>query len=180
MHGERSPVLFVIDMQEGFLNAHSKHVVPTVVGLVSHFQQRNLPIIFTKYINYPGSQFERLLDFTDVSSAPETDIVFELVSNKQNEITKHSYTAITVEAREMIASYEWNEVIICGVSTESCVLKTAVDVFEEDLRPIVISDACASNMSVQHHQAGLLVIETMIGSRQILTADQLVKINSLN
>ncbi len=174
MSEDRNSVLLVIDMQEGFLNAHSRHIVPNVARLVSEFHARTRPVIFTKYINHPGSQFERLLDWTDLQHPPETDIISELSDFGRIEVSKHFYTALTGRVTQLVSSNKWNEIVICGISTESCVLKTAVDVFEHHLRPVVVSDACASSLSEDHHTAGMLVIETMIGSRQITTGDELL------
>jgi nicotinamidase-related amidase len=59
------------------------------------------------------------------------------------------------------------KVFICGIATESCVMKTAIDLFERNIRPIVIQDACCSHAGEAAHNAGLLIIERNIGKAQI-------------
>jgi hypothetical protein len=48
-------------------------------------------------------------------------------------------------------------------------MKTAVDAFERNLTPVVISDACGSHAGVDVHNAGLLILERFIGKDQIVT-----------
>jgi nicotinamidase-related amidase len=52
------------------------------------------------------------------------------------------------------------------------VLKTAVDAFEKGFRPVVITDACASNLGADMHAKGLDVLEVLIGRKQLSTAEQ--------
>ena len=71
------------------------------------------------------------------------------------------------------ASPHWSGVArpyICGIDTESCVLKTAVDAFERDLTPWIVEDACASHAGPEPHYAGLLVARRFIGRSQIISA----------
>ncbi|WP_369183522.1 isochorismatase family protein [Streptomyces sp. Y1] len=64
------------------------------------------------------------------------------------------------------------DLYICGIATESCVLKTAVDAFERDLTPWLLEDAVASHAGQAAHEAGILVASRFIGPGQIIkTAD---------
>ena len=61
---------------------------------------------------------------------------------------------------------------VCGIDTEVCVLKTAVDAFEHGIRAWLLTDASASHSGQPAHDAGVLVAEKMIGRLQtIKTAD---------
>jgi nicotinamidase-related amidase len=162
-------VLVVIDMQDGFLNAHSRHILPNVVQLVSAFRDRSLPIIFTKFQNFPGSPFERLLNWKELhSSDPHIEIAADLAEFIQIEITKYTYTAMTDDMQALIENNQWRNLVICGIATESCVLKTAIDAFEHNLRPLVVADSCASDTGLEAHTAGIRVLEITIGKNQIL------------
>ena len=90
-------------------------------------------------------------------------------------IDKSFYTALTPKFIELVKENNWETIILCGIATESCVLKTAIDAFELGFRPIVISDACASDMGPNAHMAGLLVLESLIGRDQIMTSHQLIE-----
>jgi nicotinamidase-related amidase len=67
-----SAVLAIVDVQNGFITEHSRSVVPIIADLVARWQAKGGDTLFTRYLNYPGSPFERLLDYTDLHSEPET------------------------------------------------------------------------------------------------------------
>ena len=168
-----NPVLVVIDMQNGFVNEHTRHVIGNVKVLLDCCSSHSIHTVFTRFINSPGSPFERLLGWDKVQCAPETEIVDELRGLVDIRIDKNYYSALTRELISLTQEHGWHTIILCGIATESCVLKTAVDAFESGLRPIVIQDACASDLGEGAHKAGLIVMENMLGTAQIMTVAQL-------
>ena len=58
------------------------------------------------------------------------------------------------------------EIHICGIDTEGCVLKTAVDLFDAGVRPVVLVVACASTGGDELHRIGLRTMRRLIGERQ--------------
>ena len=60
---------------------------------------------------------------------------------------------------------------LCSIGTDGCVLKTAVDLFEAGIRPLVLADFCASHGGPACHEAGLLLLRRFIGARQVVEAD---------
>jgi nicotinamidase-related amidase len=60
--------------------------------------------------------------------------------------------------------------IVIGLDTESCVLKTAVDAFEAGIVPYVVTDLTYSHAGEEAHSAGLLVTGRFIGRRQLVRA----------
>lgn len=54
MYDLKDPVLLVIDMQNGFLNRKSGHIIDPVARLVSECQIRSIPVIFTRFHNREG------------------------------------------------------------------------------------------------------------------------------
>jgi nicotinamidase-related amidase len=142
------PVLVVVDVQNGFVRDPSRHVVPVIADLVDRWQAAGLDVVFTRYFNSPGSQFERLFGWTGLQGPPETDIVSELAAQARAAtavIDKRIYSLFTSHGRELVRSHGWTDLYVCGIATESCVLKTAADAFEQgDLTPWVIEDASAA------------------------------------
>jgi nicotinamidase-related amidase len=166
-----SSVLVVVDVQNGFIREPSAPVVPVIVDLVDRWQRGGGDVVFTRYLNYPGSPFERLIGWTQMHGAPETDIVSELrpyASQATAIIDKKIYSLFSDEGAELVQQRGWTDLYICGIATESCVLKTAVDAFERDLTPWVIEDASMSHAGSVVHEAGLVVIRRFIGERQII------------
>ncbi|RZD82241.1 isochorismatase family cysteine hydrolase [Streptomyces albidoflavus] len=164
--------LIVIDVQNGFVNHHSRHAVPTITRLVTQWAAAGRPVIFTRYFNYRNSPYERFFQWRRLTDSPETDIVPELVvaaAHAHAVIDKTGYTLLTPEADELIRRAGWTDLVFCGIATESCVLKSAADAFEHGLAPWIITDACASDAGPDVHDAGLIVARRMIGLGQLVT-----------
>ncbi|MGC5398931.1 isochorismatase family cysteine hydrolase [Streptomyces sp. DT20] len=169
-----SAALVVIDMQNGFVNHHSRHAVPAVSDLVAQWTAVGRPVIFTRYFNYPGSSYERFFKWHRLQESPETDIVPELAeaaAHAYRIIDKTGYTLFTPEATELIRQEGWADLVFCGIATESCVLKSAADAFERGHAPWIVTDACATDAGPDVHEAGLVVARRLIGSGQLVATD---------
>ena len=168
---EHKPVLVVVDVQNGFITEHSQPVIPVITDLVQRWQAAQGDIIFSRYLNYPGSPFERLIGWTKMTNAPETDIVTEFapyISPRTPIIDKYIYTLFTPEGTYLVDEHGWTDLYICGIDTDICVLKTAVDAFEHNLTPWILQDACASHAGPEAHAAGLFIAGRFIGANQII------------
>ncbi|MBK9214662.1 MAG: cysteine hydrolase [Chloracidobacterium sp.] len=171
----QNPVLIVIDMQNGFLGSRSNYIIPSVVQLVEECQKRKIPTVFTRFHNRENSPYERLIGWTRLRNAPETDLTPELSQFAQTIIDKDFYSSFTEEFAELVKKNDWRTLILCGVATESCVMKTAVDAFEKGFTPIVISDACASHAGEDVHASGLMILGRFIGKDQLVTSNDLIR-----
>lgn len=170
--------LIVVDLQNGFVNHHSSTVVPIVVQLVQRWTAADRPVVFTRYWNYPGSPFERIIQWTRLQQVPETDIVPELAESAAAAyatIDKITYSCFTPETTALIGEAGWTDLVFCGIATESCVLKSAADAFERDHTPWIVTDASASDAGRAVHDAGLLVARRLIGRNQLVTTDQVIQ-----
>lgn len=170
--------LFVIDVQNGFVNDKSRHVVPAIVDLVARWDTAGGPVLFSRYLNYQGSPFVRLLGWTGLLDAPETDLVEDLAEPAATAAlvtSKTTYSAYTHDVKALFKARGWTTAVLCGIATDSCVLATAVDLFEDGITPLVVTDACASEAGDDVHQAGLIVARRMIGRRQLVTTAELAQ-----
>ncbi|MDQ3763518.1 MAG: cysteine hydrolase [Actinomycetota bacterium] len=173
---ERKPVLVVVDVQNGFITEHSKPVIPVIVDLVRRWQAADGDIIFSRYLNYADSQFERLIGWTKMTHGPEIELVTELapyIGPSIPIVDKYIYTLFTPEGTRLVDEHGWTDLYVCGIDTDICVLKTAVDAFERNLTPWVLKDACASHAGPKAHTAGLYIIGRFIGTNQIIQTTSL-------
>ncbi len=119
--------LVVVDMQNGFVREKSAHVVPIIAGMARRWQEAGGDTVFTRYLNPPGSMFERLIHWTHLRDAPETDIVPELAplaARATAIVDKVIYSLFNEEGDRLVRDHGWTDLYICGIATESCVLKT--------------------------------------------------------
>ena len=159
-----SSALLIVDVQVGFVNDATRHIIPRVEAL----QEQYAHIYATRFINAEGSPYRRLLNwhrfYRDSEDVP---LAFELVDGV-TVIDKHVYTCVTPTFIEDLHSKGIVEVAICGIDTDACVSACAVDLFENGFRPILLSEACASHAGAEYHEAALRILARLIGKNQIV------------
>ena len=60
----------------------------------------------------------------------------------------------------------FNEIYLCGYDTDACVYKTALDLIEHNIRPIVLTRLCGSE-NEHFHEIGLELLKRNIGERNL-------------
>ncbi len=74
--------------------------------------------------------------------------------------SKTGYTSYVPEMRN------FDEIHLCGFDTDACVYKTAMDLVELGIRPVILKDYCFS-ASREFHEMGLALLERNIGKSNI-------------
>ncbi|MFE3883130.1 cysteine hydrolase family protein [Streptomyces lydicus] len=169
-------VLVVVDMQNGFITPETAPVVPTVVDLVERWERTGRDVVFTRFLNPPGSPYERLMHWTGFRSPPENELIAQLTDHAARSVAvvdKVQYSAFTGELDKLVRLRMWTEFVICGIATEMCVLKTAVDAFERGFRPRIVTDASQTYAGAEAHEAGLALAARLVGPEQLTTVSGL-------
>jgi nicotinamidase-related amidase len=176
----RPPTLVVIDVQNGFVNERTRSALPLAAKLLEHWQAKGWPVVFTRFHNPEGSGYERLLGWTGLRSGGEKALHDSVARYAGTIVDKTTYTAFTSEGEAALDARPGDTLVICGIDTESCVLKTALDAFERDVEPVIAIDACATDGGEPAQQAARLVLERAVGPGQLLaTADVLARFAEL-
>lgn len=170
--------LLVVDAQNGFVNEHSAPVIPVILDLATRWADTGRPTVFTRYWNYAGSPYETLIGWRALYGPPETDIVSQLVpltsGSNARTLDKTTYTALTDEGLALLSELGVTDLVICGIATDACVLKTALDAFERGYVPWVVRDAVASNATRHRaqevHDSALMHISRLVGAGQLIEA----------
>jgi nicotinamidase-related amidase len=177
----RRAALMVIDVQNGFINQSSAAVVPVVRELAAWWAGTGRPTIFTRYWNYSGSPWQSLLGWHALAGPPDTDLVDELTTLAESKtahvLDKTTYTAFTADGAALLKRLGVGEVVLCGIATDACVLKTAIDAFELGYIPWVVRDAVASNSTRRPaheiHKSALGLLSRLIGAGQLIDTHHL-------
>ncbi|MEH2195404.1 MAG: isochorismatase family cysteine hydrolase [Nostoc sp.] len=159
--------LFIIDIQNGFITQNTSHIPQRVKSLL----EQNLfeYVIFTRFINTPNSPYVKYLNWHELKSPIELKIVDEIEPFAQVIFDKTIYTGCNEDTLNFLNKHNIQKVFICGLDTDSCVLKTAIDFFENNILPYILEHYSASTGGDKFHQAALLVLSQMIGINHILT-----------
>jgi nicotinamidase-related amidase len=169
--------LLIVDVQCGFINSSTEHILPMLGEVAKRWIDRGWPIYMSQFTNFSGSQWERLLGWyrfqsdADVALHPSLSVLVPYATV----FRKRSYTCLIDPFLSDLARHSWAEVALCGIATDGCVLATAKDLFEfapRPIRPVVLEDLCASHAGAEVHREGLHLIQRFIGRDQIVRSDE--------
>ncbi len=132
--------LLVVDMQKGFINKNTENLPEKVNNLIKNgdFDQ----IIATKFVNFEGSQFDKFLGYKKFSGKEEREIVVNLPSDALI-FEKTSYAMRTENLEKSFSAND--EVYVCGVDYDACVLAICYQLFDYGIQPYVLWDYVGSH-----------------------------------
>lgn len=141
--------LLIIDVQK------SAVIKPEIAENIEKLQHEYDTVYVSKFTNTESP----LLKILAWSGYDDESLVFQ---PRKNAIifTKTGYTSYLPEMKK------FDEIHICGFDTEACVYKTAMDLVEVGVRPIILKDYCYSSDEQMHHM-GIKILEKNIGIRNI-------------
>lgn len=166
----RVKVLIIVDAQKGFITKHSEHVLDPIDKLQSRFKGN---VIFTKFHNPPHSPFRNILDYQKLAPSDKNTMLAIPQRDDATIIDRPYYTCVTQELKQKLTELSVDEVALCGIATEACVLKTALDLFESSIRTWILKDLCASDQDVRYHDMALELLGKLIGQQHIIQSDTL-------
>ena len=142
--------LLIIDVQKSAVTK------PQIAKNIEKLQYQYDVVYVSKYTN-TGSPLLKLLDWSGyddetLAFIPKEDAVL---------FTKTGYSSYLPEMKK------FDEIHLCGFDTEACIYKTAMDLIENKIRPIVLKDYCYSS-DEQMHEIGLRVLEKNIGQKNVI------------
>ncbi|MCK4884226.1 MAG: cysteine hydrolase [Candidatus Diapherotrites archaeon] len=171
-------LLLIIDMQEGFRSVESKSILPNILKLIEHFNsQKNNKIVFSKFNNSLNSRFETQLNWTKFQSTNDTQQMTELKTAATKidsfQIIHTGYTVLNSELKQFLKINDINQVYLCGVYTDVCIAKTAMDLFDENIESFVIKNACNSLHGKINHDSTIDSLKHIIGKAHIISTNDL-------
>ena len=157
-------LLLVIDVQKDFINDNTKNIVSKIDDLIN--SNKYDYVVFTKFINDKDSNFYSDLNYKGCMTEEGRKIILDTKSNKVFE--KRVYTAVNEELKKYLDNNNIDNVYLCGIDTDACVLKTALDLFESNINVFVLKDYCMSHSGKIFHDNAILMLEKLIGKNSII------------
>jgi nicotinamidase-related amidase len=176
-----APLLVVVDMQRVFAEADSPWVVPGFARLVPVVERLagsfGDHVVFTRFVPFepspgPGAwaDYYALYPFFLRPEAEGlTHLVEPFASRDVPAIAAPTFSKHG-PALEALAGPE-RTIVLCGVSTECCVISTALSAADAGMRVRVIGDACAG-VTAASHGAALAVMGGYEGHVSITTVEE--------
>lgn len=164
-------ILILVDMQNGFTeHPQTKNLSKKIKNMLS----LNLfdEVVATYFMNYNNSIYKQLMNWERLKSNEDRAIVSELQPYIDKDFPKNLYSCVSPNFIQMLCQLNDGiyptKLFIAGVDTDSCVLKMAVDLFENNIRPIVFTSYCYSNGGEEYHKSGIMCMKRLIGDKQLV------------
>ncbi len=157
-------LLLIIDLQENFINEHTKNVPNNIKKLINNKVANN--IVFTKFINDENSNFYKVLNYKGCMNEKDRSIVVDTKGYKI--IEKRIYSALNEELKLYIDTDNIKTIYLCGIDTDACVLKTALDLFENNYDVKVIEDCSMSHSGIEYHNSAINMLKKLIGNQNVI------------
>jgi len=157
-------LLLVIDVQNDFINDHTKDYVSKIEKLIN--SNKFDDIVFTKFINNENSKWYKELNYKGCIDKQGQDIVIDTQEYKI--VEKTIYSALNNELIKYIKENDIEQIYLCGFDTDACVQKTALDLFENNFDVYVLKDYCMCSKGVELHNIIINNLKRLIGKDKII------------
>lgn len=159
-------ILIVVDVQNGFNRHEENHFEADKIVKLTQSGLFDF-IIATRFLNKEGSPYTKFLDWHQLQTSPEIDLIKGINANLI--VDKEIYTCVNENFLATLKEHNEGKmphhIFICGVDTDCCVLKIATDLFENGIMPITLTHYCFSNGGMKSHLAGIEVMKRLIGKK---------------
>ena len=153
--------LLVIDMQNAYFNNSAlererENLIATCNELLAHAQKLNWPIYVIRTIHDRDKSTWTLNMLDDGSGylfedSSDSALVEGLLTERTVQMTKTRDSAFfDTDLLTHLHAHGVENVVICGVSTHSCVMLTAADAYAANLRVTLAQDAIYSHDPAYH------------------------------
>ena len=163
-------ILIIVDMQEGFIcDTQIKQLKNNVVELL----EKNIfdVVIATRFLNEKDSIYEKLFDWKQLEQKEERHISNDIMEHVDYVADKYIYNCVNTSFIQRLCQLNEGiypeKVFIVGVDTDCCVLSIATALYENNIRPIVLTKYVGSTGGNKSHEAGLLCMKRLIGEKQL-------------
>lgn len=157
-------LLLVIDLQNAFINENTETLPSKIEEIIESNQYDD--VAFTRFINFEGSIFIQKLNWRGCLSDEDKRIVIDTKDCKV--FNKSIYSTVTKELIEYIHKNEITEIYLCGIDTDGCVLKTALDLFELEYNVYVLENLCGSTYGIERHKDSIKILKRNIGENYVI------------
>jgi len=175
-------ILVVIDVQNGYVYTPEKTAIAQkIIELTQkHIFDR---VVCVKFVNRDDGVFPKYHRYYDMHKGKEIELVDELTADLV--INRSIYTCVTEEFIEKVTKIndgdKIQELFLCGIGTDTSILKSALDLFERDIKPLVLTNYCIpQDNSAITQMKGITFVSRMVSDKCIINKPTKQKKTSIN
>ena len=171
-------ILLVMDMQHGLVNTKEKEQLSERIIELTHKHIFDR-VICARFVNRDDGVFPEFHHYYDMHTGKEIELVDGLTADLV--IPRSVYSCVTEDFITKLAKINdgnrVREIFICGIGTDTAILKTSLDFFEKKVRPIVLTNYCLTYDNEEKSQKrAIKLMNKLMGEKTICKKD----INSID
>ena len=167
-------IALVVDMQNGFARYNQTELLTKKIADLLNKKIFDC-VIATRFLNDSHSVYEKLFGWKRLRSEYDRQISPEIEKNVDFIFDKYVYDCVSPSFIQKLCQVNGgvypDRVFVLGADTDCCILTISTSLFENNIRPIVLSSYCNSNGGEESHRAGLICLKRLIGANQIYTGE---------
>lgn len=174
--------LLVIDMLNDFLTISPERVskiIPRIKELLDFTRRQGLPIIYVNDAHLPFDKELRVRGSHAIKGKPGSQIIEDLKpQSTEYVIEKRTYSGFfATDLDALLRDIGVDTLILVGVSSDGCILCTALDAFYRGYSIIVVED-CVESFTEEGLKIALHLMKTLCGCRIEKTADVIRRVRN--
>lgn len=164
-------IAVVVDMQNGFARYDQTIRLTKKIG---ELLKKNVfdYVIATRFLNDDNSAYEKFFNWKRLKTVQDRAIAPEIMEHVDFVFDKYIYNCVTTNFIQKLCQLNDGKypekVFIIGADTDCCVLTISTALFENSIRPVVLTQYCDSNGGPDAHLAGLACLKRLIGKNQLV------------
>lgn len=163
-------ILVLVDMQNGFSRYEQTQKLVERVEQLLRTKAFDC-VVATRFFNFDNSIYEKLFHWHRLKSEGDRALCRDFADYADEVFEKSVYTCVNSHFLQRICQLNDGvfpeKLFVAGADTDCCVLKIATDLFESNIRPVVLTHYCDSNGGPASHEAGILCMKRLIGEGQL-------------
>ena len=157
-------LLLVIDFQNEFINESTMSSKENISELINSNEYDK--VLFTRFINDENNPTFKKLNYKGCINDESKEICIDTEDNIILE--KRTYSAYNQELINYIQSNNIQNIYLCGIDIECCVLVTALNLFENNYNVFILKDYVYCMHGEQRKNNAIEILKENIGEDNII------------
>lgn len=157
-------LLIIIDLQNEFINEYTNNSINEIKTLISSNKYNN--IIFTRFINSNNNPTFTKLNWNGCLDEESKKICID--TNNYKILDKETYSAYNSDLVNYINDNRIDNIYLCGIDIECCVLITAMNLFENGYNVYVLKDYSYCTNGINRKNNAIEILKRNIGKDRVI------------
>lgn len=164
-------ILFIVDIQPVFLINKKLKKLPS--RIYNHINKNNYDYIFSfGFVNSQNSPFVRFWKWNKSMKNSKESLLFPILQNSSNYVIwKNTFSCLNQELLSILEKIQFNkyhdQIYICGVDTDICVLSTCLDLFINNYDIYLLAKLCGSDKGHFSHMRAIKILKNILTPKKI-------------